>query len=120
MRVVLVRVAERTRPVREAGAAAQCPQVVPEDAYRPCRRPVEPGQDAQQCRLPRSARAEDHEQLALSDIEAQALQRNCVSLRCRVETEEVARLDGVHAGTLLPAANAAAPAASARAATASR
>ena len=94
--VVLVGVAERARPVLDEPAAAQRAQIVAEDAHRARRRPVEPGEDAQQRALAGAARPEDDEQLAERDVERQALQRDRRSLRRRVEPEEIARLDGVH------------------------
>src|SRR4051794_15004290 len=79
--VVLVGVPERAGAVLAQSAAAQGPQVVAEHADRSRRRPVEPGEDAQQRALAGAARAEDDEQLAFGDVERQALERDRGALR---------------------------------------
>jgi len=81
-----------------------------EDLSGPGGRPLQPGQDAEQRRLPGPARAEDDEHFLLLHRERQTLERGGVPLRRRVDAEEVPDLDGAH--TALLAASATSPAVS--------
>ena len=100
--VVLVEVADDLGAVPRAVAAAERAQVVPEDADRPGRRQVEPGQDAKKGRLSRAARAEHGQDLAFGDAQGQALEGGGVALRRRVDPEDVVRLDRERAHTASP------------------
>src|SRR5439155_14953808 len=94
--VVLVDVTDRFRPVRVEPPSRKLAELRPEDAHAPRRGAVEPGEEAEQRRLPRAARAEDHDDLALGDPEAQALQGGRVALGGREDAKDVPELDLVH------------------------
>src|SRR5262249_6285865 len=99
-RVVLVGVAEERRAVLRELARRQLADVLAVHAHETPRRPVEPGEQTQQRRLARSARAEHRQDLAVADAQRQPLQRGRVAFRRRVHAENVAKLDrGVHAAT---------------------
>ena len=91
--VVLVEVADRARPVAGAATGAERAQVVPERAHRSGRGQVEPGEDPQERRLARSARAEHGQDLPVGDAQRQALERGRVALGSRMDAEHVASLD---------------------------
>ncbi len=92
--VVLVGVAEQLRPVAVEPARAQLRELEAEDVHRARRRPLEAGENTQQRRLARAARAQHGEHLALADRHRQALQCGCVAFGRRVDAKEVARQHG--------------------------
>src|SRR6266545_8070835 len=82
-RVVLVDVAEHPRAVVAKRAAADLPEIRAEDVDPPRRRLVQPGEDAEERRFPRPARAEDDHQLAGAHRQRQTLEGDRVALRRR-------------------------------------
>src|SRR5262249_39647361 len=68
-------------------------EVLAEDADRPGRGHVEPGEDAQEGRLAGAARAEHGQDLALGDAQRQALKGRGVALGRRGDAEDVVRRD---------------------------
>ena len=101
--VVLLDVAEPPRAVLRPAPPALRGEVVPEHPQRPGRRLLEAGEQPQQRRLARAARAEDCRDLPLVDRQRQPLQRGRVPLRALVDVEDVARLDRRLVIRLLPA-----------------
>ena len=95
-RVVLLHVAEHARAVVGEPPPAEPAEVGAEHARRARRRPLQTGEDAQERRLPRPARAEHDEHLPLLDRERQPLQRRRVALGCGEDAEEVAHFDRAH------------------------
>ncbi len=91
--VVLVEIAHDLGAVARAAGAAERAEVLAEDADRPGRGKVEAGEDPQERRLARPARAEHGQDLALGDAQGQALERGGVALGRRVDAEEVLGLD---------------------------
>ena len=91
--VVLVGVADRARPELGRSPAAERAHVDARDPDRAGRRAVEGGDDPQQCRLPRAARAEDDAELSLLDGEAEPLQRGDAAFRRGIDAEHVLELD---------------------------
>src|SRR5512133_1361597 len=100
LNVVLVDVPSRLRPVGVEPATGQARKIGSEDADRTCRRPVEAGEQPQQGGLAGSTRSEHDDDLALLDAERQSLQRGRVSLRRRVDAEDVLDLDRAHRNAL--------------------
>ena len=96
-RVVLVEIAEHAPAVVAQGRpAAKLAQVVAEHRHGSRGRHVEPREDAEQRRLPGSARPEDDDDLARLHAHRQPLQRDGAAVA--VDAEDVVRLDGAHAG----------------------
>jgi hypothetical protein len=93
---VLLDVPGRQRAVVGQAARGKAAELRTEDARGTRGRPLQPREHPQERRLARAARAEDDQELALLDVERQALQGGRVALRRRVHPEEIAYLDGAH------------------------
>jgi hypothetical protein len=91
--VVLLRVAERARAVLGEPTAAQPAQVDAEGAGRPGGGSVEAGEDPEQRRLPRPARAEDDADLARAHVQRQTLERSHARSVAGVDAEDVPELE---------------------------
>ena len=94
--VVLVGVAERRRAVVGEATLRERAELQARDADAAGARPLEAGEHPHQRRLARSARAEDDADLALLDVERQALQRGDAAVGSRVDAEQIAGLDQAH------------------------
>src|SRR4029079_8870634 len=99
--VVLLDIAGRPRAVLGEAARRQAPEISVEDMGRACGGSLEPGENPQQRRLPRPARAKNDEDLLLLHREREALQGGGVALRRRVDAEEIADFDGAHTALLV-------------------
>jgi hypothetical protein len=92
-RVVLVGITERRGPVVRQLLRTQLRQLRAEDADRAGGGPLEPREDPEQRRLAGPARAQHRQHLALAHAQGEALERRGVSLRRRVDAEQVANFD---------------------------
>ncbi len=96
--IVLVGVAEKRGAVAGEPPGGQLAEILSVHPHEAGRRPLEPGEQAQQRRLARPARAENGQHLALGDAQRKALQRRSVPLRGRMDAEHILQLDRGVAG----------------------
>src|SRR5947209_3860406 len=98
-RVVLVGVPEESRAVLRELARRQLAEILAVHAPDAGRGALEPREQPQERRLPRAARPEHGQHLAILDPQRQTLQRSRVAFRRRVHAEDITQLDGAHAAT---------------------
>ena len=91
--VVLVGVAEERRAVARKTATRQLADVLAVHAHDPGRRALAPCQQTQQRRLPRAARAEHGQHLAVGDPQREPLQCGGIAFRRRMDAEDVLQLN---------------------------
>ena len=91
--VVLVGVAGRRRAVAAELPCGEAAEVVAGNVHRAGRGALEAGEHAEQRRLARAARPEHDADLAVGDVEGEALQRGHAAVAAREDAEDVAQLD---------------------------